>query len=171
MLVALVLCTAGFLAYCYFVPVPHRQFDSAWYHTRRDVTEAAGRHVPEAPQMGRAPRSGRSLRASDRSWSRHRAPRRILPRPVGRGFALLRIAVCIVLFCLPSAAGLRLVSARGAIALEGATRQLPVITQPSNQAMQLTASKPDVHAWSDCRRERILRGMHRGLAAADLVTR
>ena len=28
--------------------------------------------------------------------------------------------------------------------------------------MQLTASKPDVHAWSVCRRERMLRGMHRG---------
>ena len=41
LLVVLLLCTAGFLAYCYFVPVPHRQFDSAWYHTRRDVTEAA----------------------------------------------------------------------------------------------------------------------------------
>ena len=40
-----------------------------------------------------------------------------------------------------------------------------------NQAMQLTASKPDVHAWSVCRRERMLRFMHRGLAAADLVSR
>ncbi len=40
-----------------------------------------------------------------------------------------------------------------------------------NQAMQLTASKPDVYAWSVCRRERMLRGMHRGLAAADLVSR
>ena len=36
----------------------------------------------------------------------------------------------------------------------------------SNQAMQLTASKPDVHAWSICRRERMLGGMHDGLAAA-----
>ena len=44
-------------------------------------------------------------------------------------------------------------------------------TQSSNQAMQLTASKPDVYAWSVCRRERMLRGMHRGLAAADLVSR
>jgi hypothetical protein len=34
--------------------------------------------------------------------------------------------------------------------------------------MQLTASKPAVYAWSVCRRERMLRGMHRGLAAADL---
>jgi hypothetical protein len=40
-----------------------------------------------------------------------------------------------------------------------------------NQAMQLTASKRDVHAWSVCRRERMLRGMHGGLAAADLVSR
>ena len=29
-----------------------------------------------------------------------------------------------------------------------------------NQAMQLTASKPAVYAWSVCRRERMLRGMH-----------
>ena len=40
-----------------------------------------------------------------------------------------------------------------------------------NQAMQLTASKPDVYAGRVCRRERILRGMRRGLAAADLVSR
>ena len=46
-----------------------------------------------------------------------------------------------------------------------------VATRASNQAMQLTASKPDVHAWSVCRREPILRGMHSGLAAADLVSR
>ena len=44
-------------------------------------------------------------------------------------------------------------------------------TNASNQAMRLTASKPDVHAWSVCRRERMLRGMHSGLAAADLVSR
>ena len=43
--------------------------------------------------------------------------------------------------------------------------------QPSNQAMQLTASKPAVYAWSVCRRERIVRGMRRGLAAADLLSR
>ena len=43
--------------------------------------------------------------------------------------------------------------------------------QPSNQAMQLTASKPAVYDRSVCRRERILLGMHRGLAAADLVSR
>ena len=41
----------------------------------------------------------------------------------------------------------------------------------SNQAMQLTASKPVVYASAACRRERMLRGMHRGLAAADLVSR
>ena len=44
-------------------------------------------------------------------------------------------------------------------------------TPRPNQAMQLTASKPDVHAWSACRRARMLRSMHRGPAAADLVTR
>ena len=44
-------------------------------------------------------------------------------------------------------------------------------TNASNQAMQLTASKPDLYAWSVCRRERMLRFMHRGLAAADLVSR
>ena len=37
--------------------------------------------------------------------------------------------------------------------------------------MQLTASKPDVHAWSVCHRKRMLRRMHIGLAAADLVSR
>ena len=37
--------------------------------------------------------------------------------------------------------------------------------------MQLTASKPVVYAWSVCRRERMLRGMRSGLAAADLVSR
>jgi hypothetical protein len=41
----------------------------------------------------------------------------------------------------------------------------------SNQAMQLIASKPDVYAWSLCRRKRILPGMHSGLAAADFVFR
>ena len=49
----------------------------------------------------------------------------------------------------------------------------PLVMQPKrpNQAMQLTASKPDVYGWSVCRRERMLRGMRRGLAAADLVAR
>ena len=37
--------------------------------------------------------------------------------------------------------------------------------------MQPTASKPVVHAWSVCRLERMLRGMHIGLAAADLSAR
>ena len=32
--------------------------------------------------------------------------------------------------------------------------------------MQPTASKPAVYAWSACRRERMLRDMHSGLAAA-----
>jgi hypothetical protein len=36
----------------------------------------------------------------------------------------------------------------------------------SNPTMQLTASKPDVYGWSACRRKRMLRFMHRGLAAA-----
>jgi len=43
--------------------------------------------------------------------------------------------------------------------------------QRPNQAMQLTASKPDVYAGGVCRRKRISCGMHRGLAAADLVSR
>jgi hypothetical protein len=46
-----------------------------------------------------------------------------------------------------------------------------MFTQPSNQAMQLTASKPAVYACGVCRRASMLRGMHRGLAAADLVSR
>ena len=37
--------------------------------------------------------------------------------------------------------------------------------------MQLTASKPDVYAWSVCRRPSMLRFMRRGLAAADLLAR
>ena len=40
-----------------------------------------------------------------------------------------------------------------------------------NQAMQLTASKPDVYASAVCRRARMLRTMHSGLTAADLVSR
>ena len=39
-------------------------------------------------------------------------------------------------------------------------------TPRPNQAMQLTASKSAVYAVSVCRRERMLRGMHSGLAAA-----
>ena len=40
-----------------------------------------------------------------------------------------------------------------------------------NQAMQLTASKSAIYAGGVCRREHMLRDMHRGLAAADLVSR
>jgi hypothetical protein len=40
-----------------------------------------------------------------------------------------------------------------------------------NQAMQLTASKPAIYVSSVCRRAGMLRGMHVGLAAADLVSR
>ena len=40
-----------------------------------------------------------------------------------------------------------------------------------NQPTQLTASKPAIYAWSVCRTERMLRAMHRGLAAADLLAR
>ncbi len=47
----------------------------------------------------------------------------------------------------------------------------PRSTPRPNQAMQLTASKPAVYAWSVCRRNRMLRSMHTGLAAADLVSR
>ena len=45
------------------------------------------------------------------------------------------------------------------------------MSRKSNQAMQLTASKPAVYVWGICHRERMLRFMHRGLAAADLVPR
>ena len=41
----------------------------------------------------------------------------------------------------------------------------------SNQAMQLTASKPAIYAGGVCPRELMLRGMRIGLAAADLVSR
>jgi hypothetical protein len=44
-------------------------------------------------------------------------------------------------------------------------------TKPSNQAMQLTASKPAIYASRACHRAVMLRGMHEGLAAADLVSR
>jgi hypothetical protein len=44
-------------------------------------------------------------------------------------------------------------------------------TDSVNQTMQLTASKPVVYASGVCRRERMLRRTHRGLAAADLVSR
>ena len=46
-----------------------------------------------------------------------------------------------------------------------------VHSERSNQAMQLTASNPADCAWSVCRREHTLRGMRRGLAAADLLAR
>jgi hypothetical protein len=41
----------------------------------------------------------------------------------------------------------------------------------SNQAMQLTASKPAIYASSVRHRASMLRFMHGGLAAADLVSR
>ena len=49
--------------------------------------------------------------------------------------------------------------------------QLDRAVQRPNQAMQLTASMPAICASGVCRRERILRFMHIGLAAADLVSR
>jgi hypothetical protein len=49
-------------------------------------------------------------------------------------------------------------------------RPIPMPERP-NQAMQLTASKPAVYASRVCRHARMLRSMHRGLAAADLVSR
>ena len=58
-----------------------------------------------------------------------------------------------------------LITGTGAFAVIRPSRSHP------NQAMQLTASKPAVYASGVCRRERMLRGMHRGLAAADLVSR
>ena len=47
------------------------------------------------------------------------------------------------------------------------------VQQPKapNQAMQLTVSKLAVYASGVCHRERMLRGMHSGLAAADLMAR
>ncbi len=47
----------------------------------------------------------------------------------------------------------------------------PIVSDRPNQAMQLTASKPVVYAGGVCHRERMLRGMHSGLAAADLGSR
>jgi hypothetical protein len=46
----------------------------------------------------------------------------------------------------------------------------PKSTSASNQAMQLTASRPVDCASRVCRRRLMLRSMHRGLAAADLVS-
>jgi hypothetical protein len=45
------------------------------------------------------------------------------------------------------------------------------LTKRPNQAMQLTASKPVDCAAGVCRRTSMMRFMHRGLAAADLVSR
>jgi hypothetical protein len=45
------------------------------------------------------------------------------------------------------------------------------LDQRPNQAMQLTASKPPIYASSVCHRPSMLRFMHIGLAAADLVSR
>ena len=53
---------------------------------------------------------------------------------------------------------------------DGRILRLDVAKKP-NQAMQLTASKSVIYTWSVCRRTRMLRGMHRELTAADLVTR
>ncbi len=50
-------------------------------------------------------------------------------------------------------------------------RILRLDVKKPNQAMQLTASKPAIYAVRACRRERMLRRMHSGLAAADLVSR
>jgi hypothetical protein len=47
----------------------------------------------------------------------------------------------------------------------------PKLPKASNQAMQLTASKPVVFGWGVCRRASTLRAGHSGLAAADLVSR
>jgi hypothetical protein len=50
-------------------------------------------------------------------------------------------------------------------------KNVPGPTPQSNQAMQLTASKSAIYASYVCHRASMLRGMHRGLAAADLVSR
>jgi hypothetical protein len=46
-----------------------------------------------------------------------------------------------------------------------------LFTTSSNQGMELTASKPVVYGIRVWHRERTLRFMHRGLAAADPVSR
>ena len=50
-------------------------------------------------------------------------------------------------------------------------KRVPMQRTTSNEAMQLTASKPAVCVSGVCRRARMLRSMHGGLAAADLVSR
>jgi hypothetical protein len=40
---ALFVGAGGFVAYAYRSPISLREFDAAWYHTKRGVTEAVGR--------------------------------------------------------------------------------------------------------------------------------
>src|SRR5947209_15233509 len=42
-LLIVVVVVAAFGAYLYATPLPLHEFDSAWYHTRRGVTEVFGR--------------------------------------------------------------------------------------------------------------------------------
>jgi hypothetical protein len=63
-----------------------------------------------------------------------------------------------------------------ALTRDGVTVHFQTATQAGaantpNPAMQLTASKPDVYAFSVCRRAFMLHAMHRALAAAHLVSR
>ena len=63
------------------------------------------------------------------------------------------------------------------MALVAIRRSTPVLVfmvstpKSPNQAMQLTASKAAIYASGVCHRASMLRTMHRGLAAADLVSR
>jgi hypothetical protein len=55
---------------------------------------------------------------------------------------------------------------RDGVTIHFQTATPPGAANTPNQATQLTASKPAVCPWSVCRRNRTLRSMHRGLAAA-----
>ena len=90
----------------------------------------------------------------------------------GKTAELISIVQLLVKYCQSSAAARVQIATR----IEAKAKRLAaaagdVTTKRPNQAMQLTASKRAVYASSVCRRKRMLRGMHSGLAAADLVSR
>jgi hypothetical protein len=123
-------------------------------------------------RIGGAPMGGAN--ADSRSWAAWQQCRDYAKaRSDPQGLHLVRsFIVCEILFWV----GVLLLLA-SLMAHYGSTRSNPggsastIPYKRSNQAMQLTASKPVVYAGSVCRRERMLRLMHRGLAAADLVSR
>src|ERR1700746_2942035 len=43
LLLAFAVSIGGFVAYAYASPIPLREFDDTWYHTKRGVTEVLGR--------------------------------------------------------------------------------------------------------------------------------